>query len=115
MDIDLPNPNYLRPHKPCPECPFRNTSLRGYFGPYSADYYWRAVHGNGTVQCHTTTKLPEGKQRHCTGAVLCRVKVVKLPYTKEQRDHQEKCLEKYGTDNILGWDFKEYHSIEKAL
>lgn len=103
---------YLIPHKQCEECPFRNDCLRGYFGPYSAQHYLQGVLSEGQVQCHMTTGTPE--PRHCTGAALFRSRICKEPRGAEQRQHQEACVRKYGTEGIFTYpEFRLHHLMDK--
>jgi hypothetical protein len=112
IEPTLPNPSYLRPHAQCKECPFRYDSVRGYFGPYDAQTYWNALHGDGIIQCHMTTPLRADQHRHCTGAALARHKVCKWPHSDLQRAHQERCVARYGTSGVLGWEFRKWHYLD---
>jgi hypothetical protein len=110
------HPNYMRPHKPCAECPFKCDSTRNYFGPYSREYYYRAAQGEGVVQCHMTSKLPDDKHRHCTGVVLFRKNILKEPRGEEQQNHQDACVGKYGVKGILNLrTFFTHHDGESFL
>lgn len=106
------NKKFMVPHKQCDECPFREKSLAGYFGPYDPADYWLAAHADDLLPCHMTTPF-KGQERHCTGVALFRSKVCKFPRNPKQAAHQNQCVEKYGTDGILGRDFREHHGMDK--
>jgi hypothetical protein len=109
----FPNKKFLQPHAPCATCPWRKDALPGFFGPYSAEYYWRAAHSESWVQCHSTSSLPEQHHRHCTGVALHRQITIKRMRDPELNAHQEACVRRYGTDGILGFDFCAHHNMER--
>lgn len=57
--------------KPCTDCPWARTSLRGWLGSMSADEWIAAAHGETKIDCH----MFDGPQ--CAGAAIYRANVVK--------------------------------------
>ena len=103
---------YFVPHKKCAECPFSQQSVRGWFGPYKAEDYFKGAMAESVLQCHMTTNNP-GKERHCTGGALFRHKILKMPRHPIQAAHQRACVEKYGVDGILGArEFSVHHKMD---
>lgn len=58
--------------KPCADCPWARTALRGWIGGYPVAYWLAAVHGEAEVNCHTRTA-------QCAGAAIYRANVLKCP------------------------------------
>lgn len=56
--------------KPCSDCPFARTALRGWLGTMTAQEWMGAVQGEGIIDCHTTDKL-------CAGSAIFRANVCK--------------------------------------
>lgn len=104
--------NFMRPHKPCAQCPFRTNSIRGWFGPSNAQAYFDAAMSEQLVHCHMAVATP-GHERHCTGIALFRAKVCKEPRLALQAMHQSTCVERYGLAGILDHaGFKRHHYME---
>lgn len=104
---------YFKPHKQCRTCPFRITSVRGWFGPYSPQHYLDAAMSELGVVCHETSQLPADKMRHCTGVALFRAKCAKLPRSDVQQQHQQQCIDRYGTAGVLDYTgFRAHHHMD---
>ena len=107
---------------PCPECPYRNNSVKGYFGEEEPEIYSDAIHKDTVVACHTKTKHSKsgvaektGDVVICTGHIVAQIKTCKSNRSEfgamahehvKSQDNLEKLKEQ-----VLGFDFKEYHGI----
>lgn len=68
--------------KPCNDCPWRRVAVRGWLGPYSAEEWLDAAHGEAPIACHETIPTGGGwgdKTRQCRGAAIFRENVQKQP------------------------------------
>lgn len=68
--------------KPCNDCPWRREALPGWLGPYDADGWIEAAHGEVPIACHET--IPSGggwgkKTKQCRGVAMYRANVCKSP------------------------------------
>ena len=61
--------------KPCDDCPFARTALKGWLGSMSIQDWIRAAHGESFVDCHVTTNM------QCAGVAIYRANVCKLPWS----------------------------------
>ena len=73
VTFDQARPAKIQHKKPCSDCPFARTAIRGWLGPYSAEEWVLLIHGEGKVECHTRI----GPQ--CAGAAIYRGNVCKVP------------------------------------
>ena len=73
VTFDQAKPAKRQHKKPCSDCPFARTAVRGWLGPYTAEEWLRIVHGEGKVECHTRI----GPQ--CAGSAIYRGNVCKDP------------------------------------
>jgi hypothetical protein len=73
ITYDQAKPAKKQHTKPCSDCPFARTAVRGWLGPYTAEEWVRLIHGEGKVECHTLI----GPQ--CAGAAIYRGNVCKDP------------------------------------
>lgn len=64
--------------RPCSDCPWSPTSLRGWLGSLTAEEWLEVAHGEGRVDCHTLI----GPQ--CAGLAIYRANVCKRPRDPEQ-------------------------------
>jgi hypothetical protein len=67
---------------PCNDCPWRRNATPGWLGPYEADEWIRAAHGEGAVACHQTIPAGDGwgpKTVQCRGMAIFRANVFKQP------------------------------------
>lgn len=77
ITYDMATPARGQHKKPCSDCPFARTALRGWLGPYTAEQWLGIVHGEGLVECHTKI----GPQ--CAGAAIYRGNICKSPRDAE--------------------------------
>lgn len=69
--------------QPCNDCPWRREAIPGWLGPYTAEKWCRAAHGESAIACHET--IPDGggwgdKTRQCRGMAIFRANVMKKPH-----------------------------------
>lgn len=69
-------PTDTQPAKPCSDCPFARTALRGWLGSASAQEWIQLAHGEARADCHTLI----GPQ--CAGLAIYRSNVHKRPRDK---------------------------------
>lgn len=112
----MPNNNYMRPHAPCAQCPFKCSSTPGWFGPYKPEDYLATAHSELLLQCHMTSAGGIEKARHCTGVALFRSLILKEPRVEFKIIHQDVCVKKYGTASILAGsaEFRQHHMSKSA-
>ncbi len=101
---DQARPAKTQHKKPCGDCPFARTAVRGWLGPYTAEQWIRLIHGEGKVECHTRI----GPQ--CAGAAIYRSNVCKVP--------KDKSLLLLPRDRVRVFagpgEFLEHHSTARA-
>lgn len=89
----------LKQHiKPCADCPFARTALKGWLGNLSIDDWIQAAHGESLIDCHVT------KRWECAGAAIYRSNVCKLP-PRGQLDLEPDGKLVFSTP----MEFREYH------
>jgi hypothetical protein len=85
--------------KPCSDCPFRRTSLKGWLGGMKPEFFTQFAHREGVYPCHTK----DGAQ--CAGMAVFRANICKAPRNKEALV--------VGQDkrNVFAWDdeFLKHH------
>lgn len=60
--------------KPCADCPFARTAMKGWLGlPQKPEAWTEFAHGEMFMQCHCTTNM------QCAGAAIFRANVCKVP------------------------------------
>lgn len=59
--------------KPCSDCPFARTALRGWLGNSSPEEWIADVHGEALIDCHTVSN------QQCAGAAIYRSNLCKDP------------------------------------
>lgn len=77
---DQAKPTKTQHKKPCGDCPFARTALKGWLGNYDVATWVSMVHGESHINCHCTTN------QSCAGAAIFRSNVLKRCRT---RDHLE--------------------------
>lgn len=73
---DQAKPSKRQIRKPCSDCPFARTALKGWLGIVPINEWVRALRGEGKVDCHTLI----GPQ--CAGAAIFRANICKKPRDK---------------------------------
>lgn len=73
--------------KPCSQCPWRRTAMRGFLGPHTPQEWIEQIHAEGPIACHQT--IPDDLDgwdawrspgiRQCAGAARFRANVIKRP------------------------------------
>jgi hypothetical protein len=53
ITFEMAKPAKKQHKKPCSDCPFARTAMRGWLGPYTAEEWIHLIHGEGKVECHT--------------------------------------------------------------
>lgn len=109
---------------PCPTCPYRKDSAKGYFGGHDPKEYADAIHQDTIIACHSRTKhdketgLPAtySDVTVCTGHIVSQIKVCKSTMHPDGKIAREILLEQDNIDelkeNALGFDFKSHHGIQ---
>lgn len=69
---DQAEPAKRQHRKPCADCPFARTALKGWLGNPSLEDWVQMVHGEHYINCHCTTN------RSCAGAAIFRANVLKI-------------------------------------
>lgn len=110
--------------KVCKECPFLNTSIRGYLGPYQADEIMDIQQYEGLFGCHlqlgqnekeNQSKILSGEIKICRGYILsatlsCKQFGQNPIYGKALRELQNKVNSEEGKEKILTkFNFRQYH------
>lgn len=117
--------NFKKPCKnPCPECPYKKNSPKGYFGGQDPLEYANAIHQDTIIPCHSRTKYNENTEMPtfnsdivpCTGHLVAQIKVCKRQKNEDAANAQDyvRNLENIEElkQNILGFDFKKHHEID---
>ncbi len=98
--------------KPCKACPFRNTALAGWLGPWKPVDLIEQIMSEGGFSCHLTIKEngnPEGTQQ-CAGALISANKSCKSYRAPELNKAQQALLEHPDTNNVMdSREFLEHH------
>lgn len=99
--------------KPCSECPWVRTSMRGWLGPATAEQWCEIAHSDLPIACHQTIRETDddghgdwSQMKQCMGAAIFRENVGKLP-----RDHRILVADAPDTELVFAWDneFIEHH------
>jgi hypothetical protein len=109
--------------KPCPECPYLNTSKPGYFGGHEATEYSKALHSDGLVACHTKSKFDESELvtevQPCAGHLMSQKLICKvntdLDAIRFNEDIESSNFKEEFKGKLLGFDFYKYHSISTRI
>lgn len=95
---------------PCPECPFRKDSLRGYLGGFTPEETYKAALSEDGFDCHLTRG--DGQERkHCAGRLLFATKMCKSFRNKELEQARFAVKAENSLDDILGFDFLGHHKL----
>src|SRR5580765_3841917 len=94
--------------KPCKECPFKNDSFKGYLGGFTVEETLQAANSEQSFSCHLTRDKPMNLRTECSGRLLYSTKTCKS-FRNENLENLRLEAKTFGTENILGFDFKEYH------
>ncbi len=103
--------NFMK--SPCVECPFRKNSLRGYTGNLDLDETISIAHSEESFQCHLTRET--GKEKECAGRLLYAKscgKMFRNPDMEAARQSVAQLNPNY-REEILGFDFRKYHTLSK--
>lgn len=100
--------------KPCAECPFRKNTPAGWLGPWTPDEVFAVVHGEGGLACHVDVGLkgeglPIEDYKPCVGSLM-HANITHKCYRNKRLRVLQDGLENADTSNILGFEFKKYHS-----
>lgn len=95
---------------PCKECPFKNNSLKGYLGGFSIEQTIDVAKSEQSFICHKIRQTDNKKE--CAGRLLFASKVCKSFKNPELESLRLEIKQNNTTNNILGFDFKSYHTIE---
>ena len=60
--------------KPCSDCPWARTALKGWLGSLTPDEWVKVAHSDATVECHTIRNM------QCAGIAIYRRNVCKMAY-----------------------------------
>lgn len=125
MTTEIENEGEIRkPCKnPCPSCPYRKESLKGYFGGQDPQEYADAIHQDTVIACHSRTKhnketgMPETLDDVVvyTGHIVAQINVCKSTMHPDGQKARQQILEQDNIDelkqSVLGFDFKSHHGI----
>lgn len=104
---NLPTPT----RKPCNECPWLRSSVRGHIGPHDPDQWVEMAHADGPIACHKTIDY-DGQDwselRQCGGSAIFRANVYKTP-----RHPNVAKAEARDEETVFSWDdeFIEHHTV----
>lgn len=90
--------------KPCKDCPWTRTSLKGWLGGSTVEEWLQAVHGETLIKCHVCSN------QQCAGAAIYRRNVCKI-----LADERLLVLEK-DTETVFAnpMQFKEHHDRKRV-
>lgn len=93
--------------KPCEDCPFRRTAVKGWLADQSPADYCQMAHSDDLIQCHTK-KFPDGNHVQCAGAAIYRANVAKYCHPPNLKLPGDK-------EVVFGSpvEFVEYHGRKK--
>ena len=106
--------------KPCPSCPYLDTSIPGYFGDNDGSTYAKLLHADQINPCHSrnpanadgmlVTIIP------CTGHLLAQRKACKKNDNPEaiqlNQELDESGIADEFSDKALGLNFYQHHGIQ---
>lgn len=93
-------PCNTQPTKPCSDCPFARSAIRGWLGTMSPEDWMKAAHGESLIDCHTLI----GPQ--CAGAAIYRANMCKVPRDSSQLRLEPDRKLVFSTPN----EFLEHHN-----
>jgi hypothetical protein len=64
-------PRKKQHRKPCSDCPFARTALRGWLGSMTAEEWLAGAHGEALIDCHTVSN------QQCAGSAIYRANMAK--------------------------------------
>lgn len=105
----------------CRECPYRNTSAKGYMGGQDPEDYREYINMDIVVPCHMrSTYDDEGdpeQAKPCTGHVASVVKSCRSPIGEELKTLTEEFRKLPDRDErkanaLASWEFLPYHTGE---
>lgn len=95
-------------NKPCADCPFARTAVRGWI-PDTPEGWLRYAHGEGRIECHTTKQPHTGDAWQCAGGAIFRSNVCKLV--------RDKTLLRLPRNKIIVFtndqEFIDHHEVKK--
>lgn len=94
--------------KPCSDCPWLRTSLRGWLGPGTTADWITAAHADGPIGCHKTMESADVQTKHCTGAAIYRANVFKSTRTKWHRDVEQDTQQVFARST----EFQLHHGVK---
>jgi hypothetical protein len=116
---DDPQPLKPPPKKPCAECPFKRTSMRGYLGADDVEHFYDRFKHDQVMECHLTVdydredktyleQIADGEVSYCAGALIMMANQL-----KRTRDPDRPIMEP-DRDNVFTWEkeFTEHHDTE---
>lgn len=105
MKVEL---NYCK--TPCVECPFRKTSAKGWLGGFTVEETLNCAKSEQDFLCHKSGR--KGVKRQCAGRMLFASKTCKTFINESLEDVRKKVRDENSDfiENILGFDFKSYHT-----
>ena len=92
--------------KPCSDCPWARTALKGWLGQMTADEWLSLAHWDGTAECHT--KIGPDGAHECAGLAIYRANTCKQPPTGAMKLPADR--EKVFSNPM---EFYEHHTGEK--
>lgn len=100
--------------KPCNECPFRTSSLKGWLGGETPEDTFNHVVGEGDFACHMTRHKKEKDMSRCKGSMLFLRKMAKMPkFNRKLADALKKIdYQEAKESNILARnEFIKHHTL----
>lgn len=71
ISIEEAVPAKAQHRRPCSDCPWARTALKGWLGGATTEEWIASAHGDGRIDCHTLTGA------ECAGAAIYRANVAK--------------------------------------
>jgi hypothetical protein len=96
--------------KPCVECPFKKSSIKGYLGGFTIEETLDTANSEADFLCHVSGRREVKKQ--CAGRMLFATKRAKN-FRNEKLENIRKQVKDSNpnfNDDILGFDFKSHHA-----
>jgi|AntDeeMinimDraft_5_1070356.scaffolds.fasta_scaffold16855_1 hypothetical protein len=110
--------------KPCKECPYKNSSAPGYFGPNDGLVYRHAINREAIVPCHMKSShdvdgVPD-KIVPCKGLVVSMIKSCRAPVNPELNEIVSQLRDRDDIDELkanalASWEFADYHGLKDTL
>lgn len=98
--------------KPCRECPFKNTSLKGYLGGFSNEETKSIALSESVFECHLTRET--GNEKHCAGRFLFAKKSCKSFRDEELESIKNEVVNlnpNYKEEILAVWEFDKHHTL----